>query len=66
MQPRKTIARMVPNSDAMTVSPTTPAEGAEAPMDSSLVSIPVLGTLMSLSSSVGMRLFKIGMMLSGM
>lgn len=60
------MARMAPNSDAMTVSPTIPVEGTEAPMDSSPVSMPVFGTLMSLSLSVGMRLFRIGMMLSGM
>ena len=60
------MARIAPNSDAITASPRTPVVGTEAPIDSNCVSTPVFGTLMSLSSSAGMRPFRIGMMLSGM
>lgn len=55
---------MAPKSDAMMVSPAIPIV-AEALVEATCVSRPVLGTLTG-SSSAGMRLFSIGMMLSGM
>ncbi len=48
----------------MTASPRMPVVGVEVPIELSWVSTPVFGTL--IGSSSGMRLFRIGMMLSGM
>ena len=64
LQPKYTMNMLAPKSDAMMVSPAIPIV-AEALVEATCVSRPVLGTLME-SSSVGMRLFNMGMMLSGM